>query len=169
VLRLALIQKRPAVFNLKRNPYSPRQMTNDELRELNKKRRIHQIAWVTRDLEKSMKAWVDNLKVGPWTVLTFTEKTLRYLEIDAESAGGRISNLSSGKSLNKRGGQCFVPAKQMGVVILANKDYPIDDRVTIAHQILVQLDSGDGACDSRRSRGSEAIAIQSVVPRDDGS
>jgi hypothetical protein len=39
-------------------------MTYDGLRELNKKRKIHQIAWVTRDLEKSMKAWVDNLKVG---------------------------------------------------------------------------------------------------------
>ena len=56
-------------------------MNNDELRELNKKRRIHQIAWLTRDLEKSMKAWVDNLKVGPWTVLTFTEKTLEYLNV----------------------------------------------------------------------------------------
>jgi uncharacterized HAD superfamily protein len=50
-----------------------------ELRELNKRRKIHQIAWVTRDLERSMKAWVDNLKVGPWTVLTFTEKTLAVL------------------------------------------------------------------------------------------
>jgi hypothetical protein len=59
-------------------------MTNDELRELNKKRKIHQIAWVTRDLEKSMKAWVDNLKVGPWTVLTFTEKTLKYLDVDGK-------------------------------------------------------------------------------------
>jgi methylmalonyl-CoA/ethylmalonyl-CoA epimerase len=60
------------------------QMTNDQLRELNKKRKIHQIAWVTRDLEKSMKAWVDNLKVGPWTVLTFTEKTLKYLDVDGK-------------------------------------------------------------------------------------
>jgi methylmalonyl-CoA/ethylmalonyl-CoA epimerase len=59
-------------------------MTNDELRELNIKRKIHQIAWVTRDLEKSMKAWVDNLQVGPWTVLTFTEKTLKYLEVDGQ-------------------------------------------------------------------------------------
>src|ERR1700723_3231629 len=59
-------------------------MTNDELRDLNKKRKIHQIAWVTRDLEKSMKAWVDNLKVGPWTVLTFTEKTLNYLDVDGK-------------------------------------------------------------------------------------
>ena len=59
-------------------------MNNDELRELNKKRRIHQIAWLTRDLEKSMKAWVDNLKVGPWTVLTFTEKTLEYMNVGGE-------------------------------------------------------------------------------------
>ena len=57
-------------------------MNNDELRELNKRRKIHQIAWVTRDLERSMKAWVDNLKVGPWTVLTFTEETLKYLDVD---------------------------------------------------------------------------------------
>jgi hypothetical protein len=48
-------------------PNSSTKMTNDELRELNKKRKIPQIAWVTRDLEKSMKASVDNLKVGPWT------------------------------------------------------------------------------------------------------
>jgi methylmalonyl-CoA/ethylmalonyl-CoA epimerase len=66
------------------NPPFSTQMTNDDLRELNKKRKIHQIAWVTRDLEKSMKAWVDNLKVGPWTVLTFTEKTLKYLEVDGK-------------------------------------------------------------------------------------
>jgi methylmalonyl-CoA/ethylmalonyl-CoA epimerase len=59
-------------------------MTNHELRELNKKRKIHQIAWVTRDLQKSMKAWVDHLKVGPWTVLTFTEKTLKYLDVDGK-------------------------------------------------------------------------------------
>jgi methylmalonyl-CoA/ethylmalonyl-CoA epimerase len=65
-------------------PHALTQMTNDELRELNKKRKIHQIAWVTRDLEKSMKAWVDNLKVGPWTVLTFTEKTLKYLDVDGK-------------------------------------------------------------------------------------
>jgi len=31
-----------------------------------------------------MKAWVDNLQVGPWTVLTFTEKTLKYLDVDGK-------------------------------------------------------------------------------------
>ena len=40
-------------------------MNNEELRALNQDRKIYQIAWVTRDLEKSMKAWVENLKIGP--------------------------------------------------------------------------------------------------------
>ena len=57
-------------------------MNNEELRSLNQKRKIYQIAWVTRDLEKSMKAWVENLKIGPWTVLTFTDQSLRYLKVD---------------------------------------------------------------------------------------
>lgn len=59
-------------------------MNNDELRELNKSRKIYQIAVVTRDLEKSMKAWVDNLGIGPWTVLTFTEQTVRNLKVADE-------------------------------------------------------------------------------------
>jgi methylmalonyl-CoA/ethylmalonyl-CoA epimerase len=57
-------------------------MNNDELRALNQNRKIYQIAWVTRDLEKSMKAWVENLKIGPWTVLTFTDQSLKYLKVD---------------------------------------------------------------------------------------
>ena len=57
-------------------------MNNQELHELNRKRRIHQIAFVTRDLERSMRTWIDDLGVGPWMVLTFTEKSLAYLKID---------------------------------------------------------------------------------------
>ena len=60
-------------------------MNNEELRALNQKRKIYQIAWVTRDLEKSMKAWVENLKIGPWTVLTFTDQSLKYLKVDNET------------------------------------------------------------------------------------
>jgi methylmalonyl-CoA/ethylmalonyl-CoA epimerase len=56
-------------------------MNNEELRDLNKKRKIYQIAWVTRDLEKNMRAWVENLKIGPWSALTFTDKSLKYLKV----------------------------------------------------------------------------------------
>jgi len=59
-------------------------MNNDELRSLNQNRKIYQIAWVTRDLEKSMKAWVENLKIGPWTVLTFTDQSLKYLKVNGK-------------------------------------------------------------------------------------
>jgi len=33
----------------------------------------------------------------------------------------------------------FVPAQKLGIVILANKNYPIAPRVTAAYQILTQL------------------------------
>jgi beta-lactamase class C len=36
----------------------------------------------------------------------------------------------------------FVPGKKTGIVLLANKNYPIDARVTAAYQILTRLDDG---------------------------
>lgn len=59
-------------------------MTNDELTAFNAKRKIYQIAWVTWDLEKSLKAWVENLKVGPWKVFSFTDETVKNLKVDGK-------------------------------------------------------------------------------------
>ncbi|CAM5777042.1 hypothetical protein LMIY3S_05837 [Labrys miyagiensis] len=59
-------------------------MTNDELKAFNATRKIYQIAWVTWDLEKSLKAWVENLKVGPWKVFSFTNDTVRNLKVGGE-------------------------------------------------------------------------------------
>lgn len=56
-------------------------MTADELREHNKNRKIFQIAWVTRDLEKSMDAWIEHLKVGPWRVYRFTDQSVKNLHV----------------------------------------------------------------------------------------
>lgn len=45
-------------------------------------------------------------------------------------------------STNGFGGYvAFIPAKKMGIVILANKSYPIESRITAAYQILTQLDN----------------------------
>lgn len=36
----------------------------------------------------------------------------------------------------------FVPSKQMGIVLLANKNYAMDERIRAAHEILTTLDGG---------------------------
>jgi methylmalonyl-CoA/ethylmalonyl-CoA epimerase len=59
-------------------------MTNEELRQYNAKRRIHQICVVTSDVHRTMKAWVDNLKVGPWRLTEFSDETVKGLRINGE-------------------------------------------------------------------------------------
>jgi hypothetical protein len=59
-------------------------MTAAELLAHNKDRKIYQIAWVTRDLDKSLAAWVEHLKVGPWRVYRFTDQTVKNLHVDGK-------------------------------------------------------------------------------------
>ena len=44
-------------------------MTNNELKELNSKRRIYQIAFLVYDVEKTMQKWIDLMHVEPWIVV----------------------------------------------------------------------------------------------------
>ena len=59
-------------------------MTNEELRALNKSRHIQQIAFLTRDLEQSMQAWIDTLRIGPWRVFRFTDETVKNLKVSGK-------------------------------------------------------------------------------------
>ena len=56
-------------------------MTNEELAAFNRTRHIQQIAWVTSDLDRSLKAWVEHLKVGPWRVYRFTDASVKGLKV----------------------------------------------------------------------------------------
>ena len=59
-------------------------MTNEELLLFNKKRKIVQICYVTRDYKKTIKNWLDYLKVGPWVILSLSDKTTRNVKIDGK-------------------------------------------------------------------------------------
>jgi CubicO group peptidase (beta-lactamase class C family) len=48
----------------------------------------------------------------------------------------------------------FVPVEKIGIVLLSNKNYPIDARVTAAHEILTRLE--DGASIANVSDGAKA-------------
>ena len=63
-------------------------MTNKELREFNKGRKICQIAIITWDIEKAMENWVKYLKIGPWMVLTFNEQQIDNLKVNGEIIKG---------------------------------------------------------------------------------
>jgi methylmalonyl-CoA/ethylmalonyl-CoA epimerase len=59
-------------------------MTNEELRKHNEKRRIHQICVVTNDVHKVMKNWVENMNVGPWRLTEFSDETVKGLRVNGE-------------------------------------------------------------------------------------
>ena len=59
----------------------------------------------------------------------------------------------------------FVPEKQMGIVILANKSFPIDQRVTMAHQIIDALRVSSPQASARSSQYARGSAVQPSTER----
>jgi methylmalonyl-CoA/ethylmalonyl-CoA epimerase len=60
-------------------------MTDDELREFNKKRKIHQLGIVVKNLDEAIKAWQEIYMVGPWTVMEFSNKNVTGIVSDRKS------------------------------------------------------------------------------------
>lgn len=59
-------------------------MNNEQLTNLNRNRNICQIGIVTRDLQKSIKNWINNLNIGPWQVCTFSNETATNFIVHGE-------------------------------------------------------------------------------------
>jgi hypothetical protein len=57
-------------------------MTNQALKEMNKKRKIVQICYVTRDYKRTIRYLYDKLNIGPWNVMTLSEKNTTNVQID---------------------------------------------------------------------------------------
>ncbi|MGI6853185.1 class C beta-lactamase [Mesorhizobium sp. 1B3] len=110
-------------------------------------------------------------KVGPmtqglgWEMYAYPVELDRLLTgnssemaLEAQKASRLVPPLPAGADvlINKTGSTngfgayaAFVPAKGIGIVILANKNYPIPARVKAAHQILTALDSQSGPTSAR--------------------
>lgn len=56
-------------------------MTYQQLKDLNKNRELKQVAFVTSDIDKAVKQWVDILGIGPWEIIEFSDKTLRDFKV----------------------------------------------------------------------------------------
>ena len=59
-------------------------MTYQELLQHNKKRTVKQIAFLTDDIDKAVRLWVDKLKVGPWTIYKFSSETMKDFHVNGE-------------------------------------------------------------------------------------
>lgn len=60
-------------------------MTNRELFEFNKNRRVVQLCMATtRDIEEVLKDWVEILNVGPWIVFDMNNKTVPNMTYDGK-------------------------------------------------------------------------------------
>jgi beta-lactamase class C len=78
---------------------------------------------------------LDRLLAGNSTAMAMQAHQVQWLNPPQPEAGNVLLN-KTGSTGGFGAYVAYVPAKDMGVVILANKNYPIEERVKIAHQIL---------------------------------
>lgn len=67
-------------------------MTKSELYEYNRNRRICQICFVTDDLERTLKNWVEKFAVGPFKVMKYTDKNVVDNFEDGKPVEGEFEN-----------------------------------------------------------------------------
>ena len=82
---------------------------------------------------------LDQLLVGNSTKLLFEANPATELNPPVRPSGDVLIN-KTGSTNGFAAYVAFVPDKRIGIVLLANKSYPIDARVTAAFEILTHLD-----------------------------
>jgi hypothetical protein len=60
-------------------------MTNAELEKYNAGRKFWQVCTATNDIDKTVKAWVDVLGVGPWRISTFSNESMKGFTVGGKS------------------------------------------------------------------------------------
>lgn len=99
------------------------------------------VGGMTQDLmweQYTYPASLDLLLAGNAPVIIYEHNPVNKLDPPVQSNDNILINKTG--STNGFGGYvAFVPAKKIGIVILANRNYPINSRVTIAYQILTEL------------------------------
>ncbi|HXV30489.1 MAG TPA: class C beta-lactamase [Sinorhizobium sp.] len=107
----------------------------------------YKVGDMTQGLGWEMYAWpmdLDQLLGGNSAKMAFEANEASRFATPVAPQDGVLINKTG--STNGFGAYvAFVPAKDIGVVILANKNYPIPARVTAAHRILMALDGETGS------------------------
>ncbi|OWJ57422.1 class C beta-lactamase [Inquilinus limosus] len=100
---------------------------------------------MTQGLGWEMYAWpigLDRLLAGNSTEMSLKPNPVSRLDPPLPPQDDVLLNKTG--STNGFGAYvAFVPSRRIGVVILANRNYPIADRVTAAHRILTVLDGAE--------------------------